>query len=377
MSKINSAESIRGLACLAVVFSHLALTFFPYLHNFTTSLIEPNTITYWLHHSPFAFFYSGTAAVFIFFVLSGFVLSYAILRKSDVDEKIISMALKRYPRLAIPALISCVIAWSLFNLNIDSSSLSEWFQRYGQVDQPFYMSIYDGLINSFFLGDSVYNWVLWTMQIELFGSFVLFFMLYCLNRNKTIFHASALLPPLPFVLFSPVVTLGIYSFVIGIYIYLYGKKISIFLAIPLLILGLYLAGAHSTSESYKLFSSILGNRTDVVLCFFSGILIVYSILMCDWISKILDKPSLVYLGKLSFSMYLLHMIAIYTIGVPTFNMLTEINFTYNSAALIACIVTLITTFVSSIFYSHYIDNLSIKVANTIERKYTEKKEITV
>lgn len=41
--KINAAESIRGLACLAVVLSHLSL----------------------------AFFYSGTGAVFVFFVLSG------------------------------------------------------------------------------------------------------------------------------------------------------------------------------------------------------------------------------------------------------------------------------------------------------------------
>ena len=33
-SKLNAVESIRGLACLAVVFSHLSLSFYPYLHHF-------------------------------------------------------------------------------------------------------------------------------------------------------------------------------------------------------------------------------------------------------------------------------------------------------------------------------------------------------
>ena len=80
MSKINAAESIRGLACLAVVFSHLAMSFFPYLHHFDPKdQADPNWVS-WVHHSPFAFVYSGDAAVFVFFVLSGYVLSYALLK---------------------------------------------------------------------------------------------------------------------------------------------------------------------------------------------------------------------------------------------------------------------------------------------------------
>ncbi len=56
MSKINSAESIRGLACLAVVFSHFSLTYLPELHNFDNLTGIGNSFTNWLYHSPFAFF---------------------------------------------------------------------------------------------------------------------------------------------------------------------------------------------------------------------------------------------------------------------------------------------------------------------------------
>jgi peptidoglycan/LPS O-acetylase OafA/YrhL len=103
MAKLNAAESIRGLACLAVVFSHLSLSFYPYLHHFSPDDRAHGHWDYFMHHSPFAFWYSGTAAVFVFFVLSGFVLSYAILRHDDVPRKVTEMAIKRYPRLAIPA----------------------------------------------------------------------------------------------------------------------------------------------------------------------------------------------------------------------------------------------------------------------------------
>ena len=69
--KINAAESIRGLACLAVVLSHLSLTFFSQLHNFGESAVPQYALFAQLHNSPLAFFYSGTGAVFVFFVLSG------------------------------------------------------------------------------------------------------------------------------------------------------------------------------------------------------------------------------------------------------------------------------------------------------------------
>ena len=66
MSKINSAESIRGLACMAVVLSHLSLTFVPFLHNYEQSLSSGNSLIDWLYHSPFGFLFSGTGAVFVF-----------------------------------------------------------------------------------------------------------------------------------------------------------------------------------------------------------------------------------------------------------------------------------------------------------------------
>lgn len=367
MSKINAAESIRGLACIAVVFSHLSLTFLPFLHNFES--VDSSGVAWidWLHHSPFGFLYSGTGAVFVFFVLSGYVLSYAILRKDDIPLKIKAMSLKRYPRLAIPAGISCLVAFAILSIPVDTSNiLGNWMQKYGASSPTLLNALYEGFLGSFIFGYINTNWVLWTMQIELIGSFVLFALLYIYYINKKLFIPVAIISPMPFVTISPVVALGIYAFVFGIFIYLYGKKIPTIISILLLIAGLYFSGVNSTSNSYALFTSILGTKTSILLNFAAGICIVYSILMNEKLSKILDKKPLVKLGTLSFSIYLLHIPLIYLTAIPIFNLILGLSGNYVISAILSSLILIAVTLFFSHFYSKYIDKLSITVANRIE-----------
>lgn len=368
MVKLNSAESIRGLACLAVVFSHLSLSFFPFLHHFNPAEVSTSTWQSLIHHSPFAFWYSGTAAVFLFFVLSGFVLSYAILRKPEQAEfKIKSMLIKRYPRLAIPAVISCLVVWVVFQtIHIDSSQMNGWFQAYVTQDVSLKLALYEGTIGSFFFAESSVNWVLWTMHIELIGSLVLFLLLYIYQFSRVAFFiGSILLPLIALYLKGEGFFLGISSFVIGIYYYLYGKQLSLTLSIALLLSGLYLAGAHSSSASYQWIYAVLGERTYDYCNFFAGVLIVYSILMSPKLSQVLDQKVLVWLGRLSFSIYLLHLITLYVVGVPIFNYLLSIGLQYIISAIIASVIFILITLWISAYYSQWVDQLAIKTSQKI------------
>ena len=368
MSKINSAESIRGLACMAVVFSHLIFTFYPLLHSANPANIHKmSTLESLVYNSPFGFLYSGSAAVFIFFVLSGYVLSYAILSKKNINQKILSMTVKRYPRLAIPALTSCIIAYLVFFIDVDKSNVSEWFSGYGSFNFGLVDAIYQGTIGAFIFGLSPLNWVLWTMQIELFGSLVVFFLLFIKNKNKILFYLFSLVLPVISLAVSTKFSLGIISFIVGIYIYLYGKKIPSVLAFPSILIGLYLAGVHNYSDSYALFYRFFGDITYTLLHAFSGPLIVFGILMHGKISQFLDKKSLVFLGKLSFSIYLLHMIIIYALGIPFFNLMLNNHFSYFISSISASLVVVVLTIFFAYFYSKYIDDFSIKVTSKIEK----------
>lgn len=368
MLKINSAESIRGLACLAVVFSHLSLSFFPYLHHFDTEATTDSSLQYFIHHSPFAFWYSGTAAVFLFFVLSGFVLSYAILRKPEqAKAKIKTMLIKRYPRLAIPAVCSCLLVWIVFQcFNIDSSHANGWFQTYVTQDISLKHALYEGTIGSFLFAESDVNWVLWTMHIELMGSLVLFLLLYLYKTQKALFFiGSVLFPALAWYFKGEGFFLGILSFVIGIYYYLYGRPLKLYQAVPMFVFGLYLAGAHNSSWSYQWLMHLIGERTYDYSNFFAGVIIVYSILMSAQLSQKLDQKVLVWLGKLSFSIYLIHLILLYLIGLPILNLLLNMGMSFNVSALCASVVFIFVTLFCAVFYSRWVDQLAIKSSQKI------------
>ena len=372
MVKLNSAESIRGLACLAVVFSHLSLSFFPYLHHFDVNATTTSSLQYFIHHSPFAFWYSGTAAVFLFFVLSGFVLSYAILRQPErVEQKIKSMLIKRYPRLAIPALVSCILVWALFLcFEIDSSQANGWLQAYVTQEISLQHALYEGTIGSFFFAESDTNWVLWTMHIELIGSLVLFLLLYLYQRQRSLFFiGSTLLPLLAWYWKGEGFFLGILSFVIGIYYYLYGRPLKLLPALGLLLLGLYLAGAHNTSLSYQWLTPVMGGSIYDYCNFLAGVIIVYSILMSAQLSAKLDQKFLIWLGKLSFSVYLIHLIVLYVFGLPVLNFLLHHGWGFSAAALVTCGCTLMMTLGLAELYSRWVDQFAIKISQKIANKF--------
>lgn len=365
--KIEAAEAIRGVACLFVVFSHLSLTFFPSLHNFFN---YPTTTEYyelWMHNSPFAFWYSGTAAVYIFFVLSGYVLTYTIVNSRDPIKKIKQMSVKRYPRLMLPALVSCILLWAAYRwIDAPTDHVTDWGSSIGDVpDSTFLYALYDGSIKSFFLGYSDYNWVLWTMRIELFGSFGLFFLLY-LREKKAVF--SWLLPILTILLCFDLDYLGYAAFLIGSLFYFHKKNLSNISAAFCLLLGLYFAGVHNTSYAYQWFYDLLNDHTYEILNFLSGPLIVMSIMWNEKLADAFSNRVTIYLGKLSFAAYLNHILILFAVGLPMFQFLLEQHWSYAWAATVTCMVVVAVTIAFSEVFYQLVDKNTIKLSAKISDK---------
>ena len=147
--KLLAVEGVRGLACFMVLLSHLALTFFPYAKDIVGEQGANYPIQTFLFDSPLGFFYSGTAAVFIFFVLSGYILTVVAL-KPDLQPRlrILSMSIKRYPRLMLPALFSCLFAYVTFQYIPQVSTYQQTI--YGDFNYSFIGAIYSGAIDVFF-----------------------------------------------------------------------------------------------------------------------------------------------------------------------------------------------------------------------------------
>ncbi|MDD5616650.1 MAG: acyltransferase [Candidatus Methanoperedens sp.] len=118
MEKIKYLDGLRGLAAFIVVLGHYAVGFYP--ASYTARIEEvraDNAVDLLISGTPLNVFYGGNFAVTVFFILSGYVLSYKFFKYRD-QEIIISSAVRRYFRLLIPVLFSSIIAYSFMKLSL-------------------------------------------------------------------------------------------------------------------------------------------------------------------------------------------------------------------------------------------------------------------
>ncbi|MEK4213215.1 MULTISPECIES: acyltransferase family protein [Bacillus] len=177
MSKrIKELDSIRGLAALTVVFGHFCLML-PSL---------PNSIKF----SPLRILWAGGEAVIVFYVLSGFVLSMALYHSKT---NYWGYLIKRFVRIYIPYYFWIIITFALFILfsPYEVVGLRDWFydRWQGSITKLDIINHFV-LLNNFFTEN--YNPVIWSLAQEMRISIVfpfLFLLFYKLSWKKTILFA--------------------------------------------------------------------------------------------------------------------------------------------------------------------------------------------
>jgi peptidoglycan/LPS O-acetylase OafA/YrhL len=168
-SRLYYLDGLRGWAALVVVFYHATWELF--------GVCLPQIRIQYLSLAN-----DGSLAVNVFFVLSGIVLTQSFLR-TKAFSTVQRMALARYPRLAVPVAAASFICFLLirsglmFNQQaVDVVNRPDWLGLfYAQTPTVFSwarFSAYDVFFD-YSIRNS-YDSFLWTMPIEMKGSFVLF-----------------------------------------------------------------------------------------------------------------------------------------------------------------------------------------------------------
>ena len=169
-ARLGYLDGLRGWAALVVCIFHASWQLF-------------GTNLPGVRLDALGFFNNGFLAVFVFFVLSGVVLCQPFLRTGDL-RRLQRMAIGRYPRLAIPVAASLLIAVLMSLAGLDfadgaSSVAGRDNGMYGIFLQP-HVGLLQwpklALYSSFFYSEQIgyFYPVLWTMPIEIAGSFMLF-----------------------------------------------------------------------------------------------------------------------------------------------------------------------------------------------------------
>lgn len=185
----QALESLRGLAAVAVVIAHLLIAFtnpgetgrpdgFESMFGAGLAvdvLIRPAK--------------DGLFAVMVFFTLSGVVLSQSYLTHGRFAD-LTGGLFRRYPRLALPAAVSAILSCALWQAGwmhnsaaaaslADAGIDTEVLGSFSQPSPSFSGAVRQSAVDVFFSpvsppGPIMYNPVLWTMRTELWGSILVF-----------------------------------------------------------------------------------------------------------------------------------------------------------------------------------------------------------
>jgi peptidoglycan/LPS O-acetylase OafA/YrhL len=381
LSRQTHLDSLRGLAALIVVFVHYLAIFYPYTifgkqGEYRQHLSLENIIFF----PPFGLLAAGHLAVCLFFILSGYVLSYSHLGESQRGHIIIASIIKRPIRLGGLVWFTIICSSLLWHYGLfpssevaDLTSSKPWFSDCYSGNIVFYNFFIDLTTSSFSKG-SFYNPPLWTIKIELYGSLMIYFFALVFGR----FRYRLIVCVLLIILFKNKLYQG---FWIGLFFADIIKnhtfqnpirlhKINYFWL--LMIFFIYLSSYPSEVTQEFLKGTIYAYLPDDKgfgggYPMLSAVLIFILILLNNRIKQYLNLPALQFLGHISYGLYTTHFLIMASLSSWLFLFLT--NFlSYNLSFIIVLLSGMPIIILAAFLVTKYVDNPSIKLANYIGKK---------
>ena len=304
IDRLREIDGIRGWAAFSVMCCHIVGQFYdilPGLRNTTTNILL-----------------NGDFDVVVFFVLSGDALS-ANYWRTRCRGDVVRLAVKRYSRLTIPILASCLLMYVLLQCGLVFTHEAAvvlrstgWLGKVLNWHYDLPATVMFSLVDVYFhhTESGSLNPPLWTMSIELMGSLLVFLLLLCARTIRRFVWVLVLLTLMLLVARSYMA-----CFVFGV---LLGKLRALgwfatlrasgaaLAFIPLALGLLMLAGFLPWQDPAR----IAG-----LSCLSGGMLfcIYANPMLCDWFRMPVSR----WLGRISFPLYLLHfpVLASFTCGM--------------------------------------------------------------
>ncbi|WP_285765461.1 acyltransferase [Peribacillus sp. SI8-4] len=319
-------DSLRGLAALIVLIGHYLMVY-PSYANYQYGSNSPNMVFLFKESPLRLIFSSGNESVILFFVLSGFVL-YVSINRTKFDYS--TYLVKRIFRIYIPYLVAistAILAKTLLSDN-ELPVISTWFDKsWRTLDSP---NLF--LQHLLFIGQyntDAYNNVIWSLVHEMRISLIFPVLIFLFIRKKLI-HSLFWLVGL--------------SLLTTMILYVHGSGISITsILLSLHYCTLFLMGAILAKYRDKLFPFAWKMKKAVkiilfivaIICFmYEGMIgqvdflnnyifrdYVVSFGVCIFItisvssqkiSSLLRSKLLTFLGEISYSLYLYHLISLFS-----------------------------------------------------------------
>lgn len=392
--KINYLDGLRGVAAINVMIMHFFIILVPAMIYSDRMPSHLGNLEHIFSSTPLGLIGAGNFSVCIFFVLSGYVLTQKYFRTRD-KKIIISGAVRRYIRLFVPVLAATILSFLLastgvFHYYIETVTVSgnNNYANYWTFTPDIADAIKQAVWGSFFTGDDTYNPVLWTMTVEFYGSMLVFAMalLFETQRNRWTFYLAAAVFFFNSYYFAFIIGMGLADT-------FNSKKLmfridnKIILSVILfsgLFLGSYPVGTVTTDSLYGFLNNGLFEIPKLTYHILGAGMIMYVLLNSKWLQQVFSSPVPVFLGKISYSLYLIHFLIISSFTCALFLALHPI-LPYWIAAFISCFLSVLLIIplsylfykyvdmtgveLSKVFYSRVVDPFISSTSGNIKQKY--------
>jgi peptidoglycan/LPS O-acetylase OafA/YrhL len=317
-TRIKQLDSLRGLAAITVFLHHiyLVMPFLPVVFIF----------------SPLKFLVNGDAAVILFFVLSGFVLYIPF--SNGEQQPYFRFIIKRILRIYVPYLV-CIILVMIFYKIFSRGSIPElsfWFNK------SWTHKINGSLLTEhlFFIGNihsEYFNNAIWSlvheMRISLFFPFIAY-LVYRLNWKKIIFICIFLsfltrlnelylfeksngyfTTYFDSLHFSSLFFLGALLAKYNEELFIFYKKINQFLKLLLFVFAFFLYNYSENVIRFLRIPYMMHIAGNYLVAIASCIFILFSMFSTKTKKTLILRP-LLFMGKISYSLYLYHLLVLLT-----------------------------------------------------------------
>lgn len=314
-NRLEYLDTVRGLAALGVVWFHYKAAYgFPFqLSGFARVLL--------------AVTWDGEAAVSLFFVLSGFVLSLRYFTNSGAADfsrfNAGAFAFARFMRIWPPyvavTLLSALALNSIFTTAATIPSWLPWRDQFWSLGLPA-STLPREMTLLLTSADGARHLVpqAWSLAVELVLSVMVPVLAYLAAAIRPLFLSAVILAFVGSISYFSDLTgpIFIFHFVVGVLFAKLYRKFSGHLAsekvnVLLLFAGALLYGVRHTVFPYVFPTGRPGlEHAFWYLSAVGAFLILFSVVRSSALKKVLGLGPLAYLGRISYSLYLCHMIVL-------------------------------------------------------------------